>query len=186
MTYTPAFGYQADKVQKLEQVSIGYKNFKLASDDSEDAWGRPTTKWYKDSDKDLKFDSFEDTYAEVTATPKATFNVETSQCDICEALGVKKTTTVVDTYTNGKLDTKDVTYTATATKAMVGAQGEQIEFYQNADGDYRLVVIDTSRLRQRGCYREDRQQEPHYPRRLHEPRRLQDLQRSRYPLCQWQ
>lgn len=56
--------------------------------------------------------------------PKATFNVETSQCDICEALGVKKTTTVVDTYTNGKLDTKDVTYTATATKAMVGAQGE--------------------------------------------------------------
>ena len=143
VNYTPAFGYQADKVQKLEQVSIGYKNFKLASDDSEDAWGRPTTKWYKDSDKDLKFDSFEDTYAEVTATPKATFNVETSQCDICEALGVKKTTTVVDTYTNGKLDTKDVTYTATATKAMVGAQGEQIEFYQNADGDYRLVVIDT-------------------------------------------
>ena len=143
VTYTPAFGYQADKVQKLEQVSIGYKNFKLASDDSEDAWGRPTTKWYKDSDKDLKFDSSEDTYAEVTATPKATFNVETSQCDICEALGVKKTTTVVDTYTNGKLDTKDVTYTATATKAMVGAQGEQIEFYQNADGDYRLVVIDT-------------------------------------------
>ena len=143
VTYTPAFGYQADKVQKLEQVSIGYKNFKLASDDSEDAWGRPTTKWYKDSDKDLKFDSFEDTYAEVTATPKATFNVETSQCDICEALGVKKTTTVVDTYTNGKLDTKEVTYTATATKAMVGAQGEQIEFYQNADGDYRLVVIDT-------------------------------------------
>ena len=54
VTYTPAFGYQADKVQKLEQVSIGYKNFKLASDDSEDAWGRPTTKWYKDSDKDLQ------------------------------------------------------------------------------------------------------------------------------------
>ena len=142
VTYTPAFGYQADKVQKLEQVSIGYKNFKLASDDSEDAWGRPTTKWYKDSDKDLKFDSSEDTYAEVTATPKATFNVETSQCDICEALGVKKTTTVVDTYTNGKLDTRDVTYTATATKAMVGAQGQQLEYYK-VDGGYRLVVIDT-------------------------------------------
>ena len=143
VTYTPAFGYVTDKVISTKTNSLGEKNFKLASDDSEDAWGRPTTKWYKDSDKDLKFDSFEDTYAEVTATPKATFNVETSQCDICEALGVKKTTTVVDTYTNGKLDTKDVTYTATATKAMVGAQGEQIEFYQNADGDYRLVVIDT-------------------------------------------
>ncbi len=142
VTYTPAFGYQTDKIQKLEQVSIGYKNFKLASDDSEDAWGRPTTVWFEDSDKDLKFDSSEDTYAEITATPKASFNVETSQCDICEALGVKKTTTVVDTYTNGKLDTKDVTYTATATKAMVGAQGQQLEYYK-VDGGYRLVVIDT-------------------------------------------
>ena len=142
VTYTPAFGYVTDKVADLKQTSIGYKNFKLASDDSEDAWGRPTTVWFEDSDKDLKFDSTEDTYAEVTATPKATFNVETSQCDICEALGVKKTTTVVDTYTNGKLDTKDVTYTATATKAMVGAQGQQLEYYK-VDGGYRLVVIDT-------------------------------------------
>ena len=142
VTYTPAFGYQTDKVQKLEQVSIGYKNFKLASDDDEDAWGRPTTVWFEDSDKDLKFDSTEDTYAEITATPKATFNVETSQCDICEALGVKKTTTVVDTYTNGVKDTKDVTYTATATKAMVGAQGQQLEYYK-VDGGYRLVKIDT-------------------------------------------
>ena len=142
VTYTPAFGYVTDKVADLKQTSIGYKNFKLASDDSEDAWGRPTTVWFEDSDKDLKFDSTEDTYAEVTATPKATFNVETSQCDICDALGVKKTTTVVDTYTNGKLDTEDVTYTATATKAMVGAQGQQLEYYK-VDGGYRLVVIDT-------------------------------------------
>ena len=142
VTYTPAFGYVTDKVADLKQTSIGYKNFKLASDDSEDAWGRPTTVWFEDSDKDLKFDSSEDTYAEVTATPKATFNVETSQCDICEALGVKKTTTVVDTYTNGVKDTKDVTYTATATKAMVGAQGQQLEYYK-VDGGYRLVVIDT-------------------------------------------
>ena len=142
VTYTPAFGYVTDKVADLKQTSIGYKNFKLASDDSEDAWGRPTTVWFEDSDKNLKFDSTEDTYAKVTATPKATFNVETSQCDICDALGVKKTTTVVDTYTNGVLDTKDVTYTATATKAMVGAQGQQLEYYK-VDGGYRLVVIDT-------------------------------------------
>ncbi len=142
VTYTPAFGYVTDKVADLKQTSIGYKNFKLASDDSEDAWGRPTTVWFEDSDKDLKFDSTEDTYAKITATPKATFNVETSQCDICEALGVKKTTTVVDTYTNGVKDTEDVTYTATATKAMVGAQGEQLEYYK-VDGGYRLVVIDT-------------------------------------------
>ena len=142
VTYTPAFGYVTDKVADLKQTSIGYKNFKLASDDSEDAWGRPTTVWFEDSDKDLKFDSTEDTYAKITATPKATFNVETSQCDICEALGVKKTTTVVDTYTNGVLDTEDVTYTATATKAMVGAHGQQLEYYK-VDGGYRLVKIDT-------------------------------------------
>ena len=142
VTYTPAFGYQTDKVQKLDQTTLGYKNFKLADADDEDVWGRPTTKWYKDSDKDLKYDSDETVYAEITATPDASFNVETSECDICEALSVKKTTTVVDTYTNGVKDTKDVTYTATATKAMVGAQGQQLEFYE-VDGGYRLVVIDT-------------------------------------------
>ena len=142
VTYTPAFGYQTDKVQKLDQTTLGYKNFKLADADDEDVWGRPTTKWYKDSDKDLKYDSDETVYAEITATPDASFNVETSECDICEALGVKKTTTVVDTYTNGVKDTKDVTYTATATKSMVGAQGRQLEYYK-VDGGYRLVVIDT-------------------------------------------
>ena len=142
VTYTPAFGYQTDKALKLGQTSLGYKNFKLADADDEDVWGRPTTKWYKDSDKDLKYDSDETVYAEITATPDASFNVETSECDICEALGVKKTTTVVDTYTNGVKDTKDVTYTATATKSMVGAQGRQLEYYE-VDGGYRLVVIDT-------------------------------------------
>ena len=143
VTYTPAFGYVTDKVADLKQTSIGYKNFKLASDDSEDAWGRPTTVWAKDANDNAKYDAKDTTeYATVVATADATFNVETSQCDICEALGVKKTTTVVDTYTNGKLDTKDVTYTATATKAMVGAQGQQLEYYK-VDGGYRLVVIDT-------------------------------------------
>ena len=134
VTYTPAFGYQTDKVQKLDQTSIGYKNFNLDSKDAEDEWGRPGTEWFDSKSKD--------TYATVIDTAAASFNVATSQCDICEALGVKKTTTIVDTYTNGVKDTKDVTYTATATKAMVGAQGQQIEFYE-VDGGYRLVVIDT-------------------------------------------
>ncbi len=57
-----------------------------------------------------------------------------SRCD--------KTTLVVDTYTNGVKDAKDVTYTATATRSMVGAQGRQLEYYE-VDGGYRLVVIDT-------------------------------------------
>ena len=82
-------------------------------------------------------------YATIVATPDAAFHVATSQCDICEALGEKKEAKVVEAYNNGKADkTLLETYKATATKAMVGAQGEQIEFYEVKDG-YRLVVIDT-------------------------------------------
>ena len=143
VTYTPAFGYVTDKALKLGQESLGYKNFKLVFGEGTDAWGRPTTVWAKDANDNAKYDAKDTTeYATVVATADASFNVETSQCDICDALGVKKTTTVVDTYTNGVLDTKDVTYTATATKAMVGAQGQQLEYYE-VDGGYRLVVIDT-------------------------------------------
>ena len=143
VTYTPAFGYVTDKALKLGQESLGYKNFKLVYGEGTDAWGRPTTVWAKDANDNAKYDAKDTTeYATVVATADASFNVETSQCDICDALGVKKTTTVVDTYTNGVLDTKDVTYTATATKAMVGAQGQQLEYYK-VDGGYRLVVIDT-------------------------------------------
>ena len=156
VTYTAAFGYQdvsltadkkTDKPVKANS-SLGYKNFKLASDDGADAWGRPTTVWFKDADKDLKYDDSETVYATITATPDAAFHVATSQCDICEALGEKKEAKIVEAYVNGVDDSAVAkalleTYKATATKAMVGAQGEQIEFYQNADGDYRLVVIDT-------------------------------------------
>ena len=152
MTYTAAFGYQdvsltADKkTDKLVKAnsSLGYKNFKLVSGNDSDDWGRPVTVWAKDANDNGEYDAKKDTtvYATVVATPDAAFHVATSQCDICEALGVKKTTTVVDTYTNGVKDTEDVTYTATATKAMVGAQGEQLEYYK-VDGGYRLVVIDT-------------------------------------------
>ena len=153
VTYTAAFGYQdvsltADKkTDKLVKAnsSLGYKNFKLVSGDGADAWGRPTTVWAKDANDNGEYDAKKDTtvYATIVATPDASFNVATTQCDICEALKEKKSATIVDTYTNGVLDTKDATYSATETKKTVGAQGEQIEFYQNADGDYRLVVIDT-------------------------------------------
>ena len=143
VTYTPAFGYVTDKALKLGQESLGYKNFKLVSGEGTDDWGRPTTVWAKDANDNAKYDAKDTTeYAVVTDKAAATFQVETSQCDICEALGEKKNATIVDTYTNGVLDTKDVTYTATATKAMVGAQGQQLEYYE-VDGGYRLVVIDT-------------------------------------------
>ena len=149
VTYTPAFGYVTDKVQKLDQTSLGYKNFKLVSGDGTDDWGRPTTIWAKDANDNAKYDAKDTTkYATIVATPDAAFHVATSQCDICEALGEKKEAKIAEVYVNGVNDSKAAkdlieTYKATATKAMVGAQGEQIEFYELKSGDYRLVVIDT-------------------------------------------
>ena len=134
VTYTPAFGYVTDKALKLDETTLGQKNFNLASKDSEDEWGRPSTKWY--NSKTSK------TYAEVVATPDASYNVATAQCDICSDLGEKTSAKIVETYTNGVKSTAAETYKATATKAMVGAQGEQIEFYEVKDG-YRLVIVDT-------------------------------------------
>lgn len=134
VTYTPAFGYVTDKVANIAQNTLAKKNFNLDSKDSEDKWGRPSTKWY--NTKTSK------TYAEVVATPDASYNVATAQCDICTALGEKTSAKIVETYTNGVKSTSPVTYKATATKDTVGAQGEQIEFYEVKDG-YRLVIIDT-------------------------------------------
>ena len=134
VTYTPAFGYVTDKVANIAQNTLAKKNFNLDSKDSEDEWGRPSTKWY--NTKTSK------TYAEVVATPDASYNVATAQCDICSALGEKTSAKIVETYTNGVKSAAAETYKATATKAMVGAQGEQIEFYEVKDG-YRLVIIDT-------------------------------------------
>ena len=158
VTYTAAFGYQdvsltadkkTDKYVKANS-SLGYKNFKLVSGGDSDNWGRPVTVWAKDANDNGEYDVKKDTtvYATIVATPDAAFHVATSQCDICEALGEKKEAKIVEAYVNGVNDSAAAkalleTYKATATKAMVGAQGEQIEFYQNADGDYRLVVIDT-------------------------------------------
>ena len=153
VTYTAAFGYQnvglnGDKDGKIFQnnVSIGMKNFGLDYINTEnDIWGRPTKVWFDATDtKDGKYKKDTSTvYATIAATPDATFNVATSECDICEALGVKKTTTIVEKYTNGTPDLKyNKDIVATVTKATLGAQGQQIEFY-DVKGGYRMVVIDT-------------------------------------------
>ena len=143
VTYTPAFGYVTDKVQKLDQTSLGYKNFKLVSGDGTDDWGRPTTIWAKDANANAKYDEKDTTeYATIVATPDAAFHVATTECDICEALGIKKTDKIVEIYDNGKLTKDTDTLTATETKDTLGAQGQQIEFYEVDDG-YRMVIIDT-------------------------------------------
>ena len=143
VTYTPAFGYVTDKVANIAQTTLAKKNFKLASDDASDVWGRPTTKWYKDANTNEKFDKDEKVYVEIVATPAATYTVATAQCDICKDLGEKNSAKIVEAYTNGVADkTLLTTYKATATTTKVGAQGELLEYYEVKDG-YRLVVIDT-------------------------------------------
>ena len=152
VTYTAAFGYQdvsltADKkTDKLVKAnsSLGYKNFKLISGNDSDDWGRPVTVWAKDANDNGEYDVKKDTtvYATIVATPDAAFHVATTECDICEALGIKKTDKIVEIYDNGKLTKDTDTLTATETKDTLGAQGQQIEFYE-VDGGYRLVVIDT-------------------------------------------
>lgn len=153
VTYTAAFGYQnvglnGDKDNKLfkNNVTLGMKNFGLDYTKTEnDIWGRPTKVWFDATDtNDGKYkDGTSTVYATIVATPDATFNVATSECDICEALGVKKTTTIVEKYTNGTPDLKyNKDIVATVTKATLGEQGQQIEFYE-VKGGYRMVVIDT-------------------------------------------
>ncbi len=52
VTYTPAFGYVTDKVLKLDESTLGYKNFKLVGKADSDKWGRPGTLWtYNVGDK---------------------------------------------------------------------------------------------------------------------------------------
>ena len=141
VTYTAAFGYQnvglnGDKDGKTfkNNISLGKKNFELDSEADNDVWGRPATTWtYNTGDKSTT----------IVATPDAKFDVATTECDICEALGVKKTTTIVEKYTNGTPDLKyNKDIVATVTKATLGEQGQQIEFYE-VKGGYRMVVIDT-------------------------------------------
>ena len=141
VTYTAAFGYQTvsfsgsknDSKTFKDNETLGHKNFKLTPKDDSDDWGRPATTW--------KYDVGDESTT-VVDKPDASFNVATTECDICAALGVKKTAKIVEIYTNGVEKGTD-TLTATETKAKLGAQGQQIEFYENKDGDYRMVVIDT-------------------------------------------
>ena len=154
VTYTAAFGYQTvsfdtkkDNKFFKENETLGHKNFLLDSDDAEDIWGRPTTKWFKDKDENGKYTDKETVYAEITAKADAEFNEPTTQCDICEALGEKTSAKVVEVYVNGAKTTTEAkalaeTYKATETKAKVGEQGRIAEYYK-VDGGYRLVVIDT-------------------------------------------
>ena len=143
VNYTPAFGYVTDKVLKLDESTLGYKNFKLVGKADADSFGRPATKWtYNVGDKSTL----------VVAKADASYTTKVDECDIAKDLGITKskaieaayidgdsqtvTTNVVTTDRNGKIDPK-------ATTSLVGAQGRLTEVYDMGSAGYRFIEINT-------------------------------------------
>ena len=129
VTYTPAFGYQTEKVQKLDKVTLGSKNFELKKDDTTaDKFGRPTITWtYNTGDEETV----------IAVKPLATYTEPAKNCDIYADSGLKKDK-VLDVYTNS--EKKDGTYTVADNKndASVTEQGRLTEIYKD-----RVVNVDT-------------------------------------------
>ena len=137
VTYTAAFGYQTvsfngkkDSNKTFsENDTLGYKSFKLKSDDkTADEFGRPTVTWtYDVGDKKTVVD----------VEPLATYTEAAKNCDIYADSGLKKGTKL-DVYTNSK--TSDGTYTVADNKddSKQADQGRLTLVY-----DKRLVNIDT-------------------------------------------
>ena len=137
VTYTAAFGYQTvsfngkkdDNKTFSENDTLGFKSFKLKSDDkTADEFGRPTVTWtYDVGDKKTVVD----------VEPLATYTEAAKNCDIYADSGLKKGTKL-DVYTNSK--TSDGTYTVADNKddSKQADQGRLTLVY-----DKRLVNIDT-------------------------------------------
>ena len=142
VNYTPAFGYVTDKVLKLGESTLGYKNFKLVGKADSDKWGRPGTTWtYNVGD--------EETFVGDKAV--ASYTVKVDECDIAKDLGISKSATIDSAYIDGvKTNVTNASVTsdrngkidALNTTSLVGAQGRLTEVYKMENG-YRLVEINT-------------------------------------------
>ena len=128
--------------------SLGEKVFDLAVDtDTTDAWGRPATVWYAESNtawngivKNNGYQSsMDDLFANIEETPLATYTTAVKVCDVADDLGIADKQDFT-TYTNGKAaaNTNEVTINANATTATIGAQGRLTEVYEDT-----IVYIDT-------------------------------------------
>ena len=85
VNYTPAFGYVTDKVLKLDESTLGYKNFKLAKKAVSDKWSRPATKWtYTTGDKATTF----------VEKPDVSYTKAVAECDVANDLGLKANETM--------------------------------------------------------------------------------------------
>ena len=143
VTYTPAFGYQTDAALKLDQKTLGYKNFKLEGKADSDKWGRPGTTWTY---------NVGDTETFVGDKAVASYTVKVDECDIAKDLGITKSAAIDSAYIDGvKTNVTNTSVTsdrngkidALNTTSLVGAQGRLTEVYNMGDAGYRLVEINT-------------------------------------------
>ena len=143
VVYTPAFGYQPIEVDTdaatlvVPTSSLGYENYGLDSKRAADVWGRPNTTWFNAKTAG--------TYAIVEDEDLHSNIVAETECDVAEVLGLEKTVSSIDVYSNGYLVTANESINPVATTAKLGAQGRVMEFY---DADLngvvdRIVYIDT-------------------------------------------
>ena len=143
VNYTPAFGYVTDKVLKLDESTLGYKNFKLVGTASSDDWGRPATKWtYNVGDKETL----------VVDKPVVSYTTKVAECDIAKDLGISSAKNLEKAYIDGsEKGTTDFAVTTNrfgtinplATTSYVGAQGRITEVYAMDNSTYRIVEINT-------------------------------------------
>ena len=79
VNYTPAFGYVTDKVLKLGESTLGYKNFKLVGKADSDKWGRPGTTWtYNVGDEETT----------VIDKPDVSYTKAVAECDVAHDAGL--------------------------------------------------------------------------------------------------
>ena len=137
VTYTAAFGYQTvsfngkkdDNKTFSENDTLGFKSFKLKSDDkTADEFGRPTITWkYNTGDEETV----------IAVKPLATFTEPAKNCEVYDESGLAKATKL-DVYTNSA--DKDGTYVIADNKddSKQAMQGRLTEIYKD-----RVVNVDT-------------------------------------------
>ncbi len=137
VTYTAAFGYQTvsfngkkdDNKTFSENDTLGFKSFKLKSDDkTADEFGRPTITWTYDTG---------DEETVIAVKPLATFTEPAKNCEVYDESGLAKATKL-DVYTNSA--DKDGTYVIADNKddSKQAMQGRLTEIYKD-----RVVNVDT-------------------------------------------
>ena len=142
VTYTPAFGYVANKVVTAKAETLGKKNFELkkVTADDKDDFGRPSVKWtYNTGDKKTL----------IAATPVVTYTVAVNGCDLLVDIGyatTDDTKVTIEKYVDGYSNNGALNHTTSncgAKNYTYGGQGALTEVYEMGDDNYRIVTINT-------------------------------------------